>query len=75
MDENPNFTLAETYDKIVMLKTLLLEGKHHGCLIDSFSFAAHRDCAISFVCLIAISMGVFDWVLCALQIIVTSAFF
>ena len=45
MDENPNFTPAETYDKIAMRKTFLSEGKHHGSLVDNFSFAAHRDCA------------------------------
>ena len=27
MDENPNFTLAETYNKIAMWKTFLSEGK------------------------------------------------
>ena len=50
MDKNPNFTLAETYDKISMRKPFLLEGKHHGSLVDNFSFAAHRDCATFTLC-------------------------
>ena len=76
MDENPNLTLAETYDKIGMRETFLSEGKQRGSLVENFSFAAHTACAtFVFVCLIAISiLGVFDWVLCAIQIIVRSAF-
>ena len=50
MDEHPNFTLAETYDKIAMRKTFLSEGKHHGPLVDNLSFAAHRDCATFALC-------------------------
>ena len=50
MDENPHFTLAETYDKIAMQKTFLSEGKHHGSFVDNFSFAAHTACATFTFC-------------------------
>ena len=37
MDENPNFTLAETYDKIAMRKTFFSERQQRVSLVGNFS--------------------------------------
>ena len=50
MDENPNSTHAETYNKIAIRKTFLSEGKQRGSLVNNFSFAEHTAYAALALC-------------------------
>ena len=43
MDENPNFTLAETYDEIAIRKTFLSEGKQPGRVAQSVGHLTRKS--------------------------------